>query len=409
MNLLIINDHGLFGGGTENRIRIFVEQLIKNKTVHEVHVLQRFSDQREKSVKNIFFHPLNSKQSGYLAARKIIKEHNINFVQVHNLVSIKPYVVLAAKQAHVPVVWWVHDYWLLCGYRSLINPYRASQEKLCRKANMQRCHKCMSLKSRIKHMVWKKIMNVCDAAIAPSVIMKEIHESEDVLKGKWKIVTPWIDSLFLDNEGIKREKMPAFKKKEGEKILLFVGSLMEFKGAWVAMRSLKHVINKFPNTRLVFVGGNQEPESRYRQDIEMMAEKEGLNKSIVFLGKKEKEDLIKTYKQADIFLCPTVCMESFGQTWAEAMACGIPVVASAIGGIPEYIEDRKTGLLFTAGDETALAFAVITLLTKPAYAKQLALQGKKYVVQNCNPTQACREILSIMQSISQSSIRTRST
>lgn len=393
MKLLIINDHGLVGGGTENRIRVFVEQLVENKQVSEVHVLQRFAVQNQNILEKTFFHTILPGQSGYAVARKIIKKHKINIVQVHNLLSIGPYVIFAAWQAAIPVFWWVHDYWLLCANRSFINPYHASQEKLCQKAAMQNCHRCMGVKTRIKHVMWKNIMNLCQGAFAPSHIVKEIHEHEGVLRGKWSVVTPWIDPLFLANISVsKQEKTISLMKEKGEKILLFVGSLIEFKGAWVAARSLKYIVKKFPDIKLVFVGGDQEDKSRYRMDIMERADKEGVKEHILFLGKKQKEELVRTYRQADIFLCPTVCMESFGQTWAEAMACGVPVIASAVGSIPEYIKDKKTGLLFPPGDEMALALRILELLENPKNKRQIAQEGARYAQIQFNCQRAVEEI-----------------
>lgn len=392
INLLIINDYGIFGGGTETRIRIFLDELLQRQfcgqEYNEIHILQRFSTPKlEKNYisQNVYFHTLTKNQSAYFLVRKIIIKHNIHIVQAHNLLALGPYVLFAAKQARIPVVWWAHDYWLLCAKRSFINPFHAKKEELCIASNQKHCSRCMSLKTQLKYALWKRIMNYCvTLAIAPSHILQNIHNQQEVLQGKWTVITPWIDPYFFQNA--KRVK------KRKEKILLFVGSLIEFKGAWVAAAALKNIFQKFPETTLFFVGNEQEKTSRYRQEIEQQCIKDRTHTNVVFLGKKSKEEILELYKKTDVYLCPTVCMESFGLNWAEAMAFGIPVVASAIGSIPEYIEDGKTGILFPARDHEKLAQAVLTILANQKYAQQIADAGKRYAQCHFSSQRAANDI-----------------
>lgn len=407
LNLLIINDYGIFGGGTETRIRIFVDELLQRQfdeqQYNEIHILQRFSAptlEKKYASHAIYFHTLTKKQSPYLLARKIMKRYNIHLVQAHNLLALEPYVLLAAKQAGIPVVWWVHDYWLLCAKRSFIDPFHAKREELCIASAQKQCSQCMSFKTQLKYAIWKKIMNYCVAlALAPSLILQNIHEQQGVLQGRWNVITPWIDpSFFHDAKKIQttaslKKTMNINKtKKKQEKVLLFVGSLIEFKGAWVAAAALKNIVKKFPYTKLVFVGNEQESTSRYRQEIEQQCINDGTHNNILFLGKRNKEEILELYKETDIYLCPTVCMESFGLNWAEAMAFGLPVVASAIGSIPEYIEDKKTGLLFPPRDYEGLAQAVLTLLADSTYSQCLATNGKIYAQNHFTSQRAVADI-----------------
>jgi len=203
--LLIINDYGIFGGGTENRIRNFVDEILKNKiplqtyNVTEIHILQRFSHSEEKLYQgnNIFFHTAKNSLHAYILAKEIIRKYNISFIQIHHLLALQPYVLFAAKQAKVPVVWWAHDYWLLCAKRSFIDPFHATKENLCDKAYGKTCNRCMPFRTQFKHFLWKKIVNSCDHAIAPSHILQYIHEKNHVLNGKWSVITPWIDPSYI--------------------------------------------------------------------------------------------------------------------------------------------------------------------------------------------------------------------
>ncbi len=469
INLLIINDHGIQGGGTEARIRIFVEELLAKGICHEVHVLQHNKNlilSHMNKDKRMFFHSVNG-GSTYDIVRKIIKEHTITLVQAHNLLALQPYCLIAAKLAGVPIVWWAHDYWLLCAKRSFIDPYNAMQEPLCKKAQKKVCYKCMSLKARTKHALWRRIMNFVDCAIAPAKILKDIHSYYDVLDGKWQIITPWIDSVFIkpslnnksvtdslilssgstfssaisststtEEDTVNSSRPPPSTdrwharplrglgslalehcqyhettlgtrvvydsiKSNGSKnyTLLFVGSLIEFKGAWVVAKALKHIVKDFPTTKLIFVGSEQETESKYRIDIEKICKDDGTKDCLVFLGKKNKKEIVALHKKADVYVCPTVCMESFGLNWAEAMAGGVAVVASAIGSIPEYIKDGETGLLFPPRNHLALAKQVCILLGDNNYRQKIAQNGKEYACKHFASGRATDELVALYKKI----------
>jgi glycosyltransferase involved in cell wall biosynthesis len=94
-----------------------------------------------------------------------------------------------------------------------------------------------------------------------------------------------------------------------------------------------------------------------------------LESRIKFLGSCR---YVEPYMQAaDGFVCPSIWEEATGLVNLEALSCGVPVVASAIGGIPEFIEHGKTGLLFTPGDHHELADRVNYLLDNPIIAKRM--------------------------------------
>ena len=267
----------------------------------------------------------------------------------------------------------------------------------------------MSLVESVKHRIWQYLLNFADLAIAPSKILVDIHEYYGVLKGKWKVVVPWTDPVFHSlGKSRGSEKGVGNKEFDAKKldrclhdgpILLFVGSLIEFKGAWVAAKALKKIVDMFPKAQLVFVGNEQDPGSKYRKDIEKICTKDGTAENIVFLGRRSKEEIAYLHKRSSVYLCPTVCMESFGLNWAEAMLASSPIVASAIGSIPEYIKDGKTGFLFTPRDHKELASCVIKVLSDKKLAKNLAKDGKNYAQRHFTVERATDEIVALYKKL----------
>ncbi len=83
---------------------------------------------------------------------------------------------------------------------------------------------------------------------------------------------------------------------------------------------------------------------------------------VVFVDPLPQAELRKVYQNADLFIFPSVWNEPFGMPVLEAMACGLPVVTTRGGGIPEFVDHGKSGLLVERGDSKALAEAVCALL-----------------------------------------------
>ena len=80
---------------------------------------------------------------------------------------------------------------------------------------------------------------------------------------------------------------------------------------------------------------------------------------------------------ADCLVCPSLWAEAAGLVNLEALSTGLPVVASRIGGIPEYVEDGKTGMLFPPGDHQALAALIRRLMDTPEEYQQLAAAAQR--------------------------------
>jgi glycosyltransferase involved in cell wall biosynthesis len=234
-------------------------------------------------------------------------------------------------------------------------------------------------------------MNYADAAIAPAHILQDIHEYMGVLQGKWHIIVPWIEDVYFSK--------PKKKMKNAE-TLLFTGSLIEFKGAWVLARAIKKIAARFPKLQVIFAGPDQEQDNRFRKDIEIITEQEGTLEHIQFVGKKTPHELFMIQQKATAYICPTVCMESFGLNWAEAMAAGCTVIASNISSIPEYITHKHNGMLFTPREPDALANTVIEVLSNKKLAKEISIHGKEYAKENFTRERAFQEILQLYERVS---------
>lgn len=146
----------------------------------------------------------------------------------------------------------------------------------------------------------------------------------------------------------------------GRRRLLAVGRLVPRKGFDLAVAALRNV----PNAELVIAGGppadalRDDPEARRLRRI---ARRFGVAHRVRLVGRVDREDMPDLLRSADLVVC-TPWYEPFGMVPLEAMACGVPVVATAVGGLTDTVVDGVTGMHVPPGQPTALASTIRTLL-----------------------------------------------
>ncbi len=161
---------------------------------------------------------------------------------------------------------------------------------------------------------------------------------------------------FIDLHEFRRISKPAWKEKiapNGEKIMMHVSNFRGVKRVPDVIAIFKKVRGSVPS-RLLLVG--EGPDLELARSI---TRNEGLERDVYFLGKQD--EIAPLYSLADLFLLPSE-KESFGLVALEAMACGVPVIGTTIGGIPEVVEHGRSGFLSQVGDVEEMAANALQLL-----------------------------------------------
>jgi glycosyltransferase involved in cell wall biosynthesis len=158
---------------------------------------------------------------------------------------------------------------------------------------------------------------------------------------------------------------------EGRFVALVVANLIAEKGVDVALRALALT----PAAVVLWVvGGGVEADN-----LQALSHKLGVAERVRFFG---QQTLVEPFMQAaDCLLCPSLWAEAAGLVNLEALSSGLPVLASRIGGIPEYVEDGKTGLLFPPANHEALAALMCRLAGHPAECRRLSAQARASAVE----------------------------
>jgi glycosyltransferase involved in cell wall biosynthesis len=206
----------------------------------------------------------------------------------------------------------------------------------------------------------------------------------------------------VDIEAFAKEKRQNVADKNGTKHLLFVGRVSPEKGVHVLLEAFHKVLRQYPCVQLKIAGYQGslafEKLSALSNDPKEMDLKRFYGSNYIsylknqlslsemghvsFLGAIPHRLLPKLYRNADVCVVPSVCNEPGAMPVVEAMVAGVPVVATRGGGVPEIVVDGKTGLLVERGDPSALAKAILLLLTDERLRESIANASREQAIES---------------------------
>jgi phosphatidylinositol alpha-mannosyltransferase len=189
--------------------------------------------------------------------------------------------------------------------------------------------------------------------------------------GDYRIVPNGIDTTRFRPENPPLPEL----RTPGMRTLLFVGRMEERKGFGILLEAYAQLRRRRSDVRLVAVG-----EGPQREGYERQVDSFGIP-DVLFCGRVGNDILPRHYTSADIFCSPATRGESFGIVLLEAMASGVPVLASAIPGFTAVIDGGRDGLLVPPKQPRVLAQAVEALLNDPALGAELGERGRRTALQ----------------------------
>ena len=189
-----------------------------------------------------------------------------------------------------------------------------------------------------------------DGVTAVSKFLKDTTHTNYNIDKKIEVIHNFIDtSLYKD---VKNEKTKNKIAPNGERILIHTSNFRVVKRVTDTIKILDLVKKEIP-TKLILVGDGPD-----RSDCERLVRELNLQDDVIFLGKQDGLEEILTC--GDIFLMPSQS-ESFGLAALEAMSCGLPVISSSVGGLPELNMHNKTGFISEFGDVERMAKYTLSL------------------------------------------------
>jgi glycosyltransferase involved in cell wall biosynthesis len=176
-------------------------------------------------------------------------------------------------------------------------------------------------------------------------------------------------------------------------VVLFLGGLKARKNLSFLLDVWREIANVRPDATLVIAGDGPLGGALRRQAASL-----GLGRRVVFTGRVPEVDKVAHYSLADLFLFPST-LEGFGLAVGEAMSCGLPVVASDEGGLPELVAHGEGGFVCRSGDLTAFVEAMLQLLDQPELRRRFGAFNRERVDRHFRWPRAARRVLDIYEEI----------
>ncbi len=221
-------------------------------------------------------------------------------------------------------------------------------------------------------LIEKRVMEGADWVIVGSEFSRQqAVNGLWVEAGKISVVYYGVDTRF--SPGPKPQRLVERWGLRDRPVLLFLGGLKERKNLFFLLDMYREVTRERPDSRLVIAGSGP-----LLEPLKRAAERAGLSGRVIFTGYIPEAEKVEYYRLADLLVFPS-SMEGFGFSVGEAMSCGLPVVVSNRGSLPELVVDGEGGFLCDPADRSAFAERALQLLSDPALSEKFGVANRERV------------------------------
>lgn len=252
--------------------------------------------------------------------------------------------------------------------------------------------------SFLKDLYWNRIISV-GSHLAESLFSRGISSD------KISVVNPPVD-IEQFKTGISKKWLRSRIDVSDKNFIILHASRLDNKklatekGVFTLIKALASIKDK--NVKLLISSAPVIPyyeESRIdvAKNIMETAKLLGLEGRVI-VKTFAPEDMHHVYSGCDLFVMASQ-MESFGMVYAEAMACGLPVIGTSVGGIPEIIDNGKSGILVEPDNHVELAKAINNIIKNYGKMGKMGKVGSKFVVNNLNSDKICKKLIGIYESV----------
>ncbi len=247
---------------------------------------------------------------------------------------------------------------------------------------------------RKRHILMERILSFLTHKIVccSEAVKKFVTECEGIKPSKVMVIYNGVDEekFFL------RKNSSSLKTQLGihpeDSVVGTISSLAPHKGQADLIRAAPAVFESFPHVRILIVG-----DGMLREKLENLTRDLKIQDRVIFAG--TRTDAAQLLSLMDVFVLPSSSREGLGLAIIEAMACEKPVVATAVGGIPEVVLNGETGFLVPPRNPDALARAIGELLHNPQKAKEMGRRGRMRFEEKFTRKKMISEIEALYQSL----------
>ncbi len=214
-----------------------------------------------------------------------------------------------------------------------------------------------------------KVLGEADNIIAVSHAVKEdITHYPEVDESKITVIHNGVDTSFFRpvDDGMREELASGY-----DNVILFLGRLIKQKGVEYLLRGMPEILQEHPSTVLLITG-----KGKSKPVLEKMVRKLGLQENVKFTGFVPEERLPALYSASDVYVLPSL-WEVLPISLLEALACGVPLVASNAGGNPEIVEHERNGYVFRMRDVDSMVRYINTLLSDKSLRRRMGAESRR--------------------------------
>ena len=276
-------------------------------------------------------------------------------VHMHNIVGLSAGLIGLSKRAGAKTVVTLHDYWGFCPRNTLLD----NSGKIC--LDYDGCDKCAP-GIRLDGGLWIPVRmrkdyidlqsKEVDLFISPSGYLANVYRNAGFPGERIAVIWNGVDVRRFESIRRKRERNRLVR-------FSFIGHFGAHKGIRVLCDALALLGTRY-RFRVNFVGTGEELHATRRRIVDL-----GLRKSVKFWGMVSRNRIKRVYRETDVLVLPSVCPENHPGVITESMASHIPVIATRAGGIPELVEEGRTGFLVEPGDARQLARKMEFFISDP--------------------------------------------
>ncbi len=348
MKVIVVSRDLRHKGGVVNFVRLLLHQLEKDPDVEVIH----FVEGKNPLKKNGLFVYIDILKQ-YLRLKKIIKEDDFDIVHLNPSLGRIPMWrdgvhLRITKKLGLKVLFFIHG-WDDSYFHNAV-------------------------KEGIFSNFHQKTLKMADAIVVLSPEFKEKLIGIGIAPDKIHVLSTMVEADKYKPD--KKDFSPPYK-------LLFCARLVREKGVYEVIESMKYILKDFPGTVLTVMGWGKELES-----LKEYARKIGVENKVIFTGYMPENKKIEIFKKSHMFIYPSYYGEGFPTVILEAMAAGLPVITTPVGGLKYAIKDGINGFFIKSmpPDSKEISKYVILLMKNPKEMKKISQNNiiearEKYDVQ----------------------------
>ncbi len=370
MKILRVTSLGYESGGADNGIALLqpifkdMGHTVKIMTSNLCPELSHFSDAEFEAIEHrpmflkLFYRIFNP--ASYSSLRKVLKEFQPDIVHLHTMREVSASVLYALK--HYPTVMTVH------GMEDFLPSIILWSFPPSFFTDNTFSYKNLTLEGRF-HYFYHRYLGLPFYRIGFKNIDKFVVLSRYMQS---QLAKDHIVSQYVRNATELFDSAPIDRKS---KLITYVGRLEKAKGIDYLIRAIPEIAKQCPVSLAIAGDGS------YKKELQDLVARLHLQKDVSFLGYKNRSELYDLYTRSALVVVPSVWPEPFGKVGIEAMSVGRPVIASDVGGIPEWLVNGKTGYLVRPENSEEIAQKALKLLTNPGLLRKMSLACVKHAKQ----------------------------